>query len=93
MVTAIINLKVNRKKINDVATQLAEMAGIIEVYSISGRFDLVALIRVENTDMIADIVTEELLKIEGIIDSETSIAFRCYSQHDLEKMFSIGLED
>lgn len=91
MTTAIVNLKVDRKKINDVATSLADKKGITEVYSVSGRFDLVAIIRVDDTDKIAKIVTEDLLKIDGILDSETSIAFRCYSKHDLEKMFSIGL--
>ena len=93
MVTAIVHLKVDRKKINEVATKLADMAGITEVYSISGRFDLIALIRVKNTEKIADIVTGDLLKIDGILDSETSIAFRCYSNHDLEQMFSIGLDE
>ncbi|HMA63115.1 MAG TPA: Lrp/AsnC ligand binding domain-containing protein [bacterium] len=92
METAIVHLKVDRKKINTVANQLAEMDGITEVYSISGPFDLIAIIRVNNTDMIADIVTKDLLKIEGILDSETSIAFRCYSKHDLDSMFSVGFE-
>jgi DNA-binding Lrp family transcriptional regulator len=91
MITAIVNLKADRKRINEIADKLVEMEGITEVYSVSGRFDLIAIIRVKNADKIADIVTEDLLKIDGIKDSETSIAFRCYSQHDLEKMFSIGV--
>jgi len=93
MVTAIVNLKVERSKVNEVANQLSGMEGITEVFSISGRFDLLAIIRVENNEQIADIVTGHMLKIEGIIDSETSLAFKCYSEHDLASMFTIGMEE
>jgi hypothetical protein len=33
-----------------------------------------------------------MLQVPGITHSETLIAFRVYSKHDLESMFSIGLE-
>ena len=70
---------------------LAEMDGITEVYSVGGRIDLIAVIRSKDNDLLADIVTEHLLKVEGIKTSETMVAFKVYSRHDLERMFSIGL--
>ncbi|MCD6289698.1 MAG: Lrp/AsnC ligand binding domain-containing protein [Anaerolineae bacterium] len=93
MVTAITLLTVERDKVNEVAEQLAAMEGISEVYSIAGRYDLAAIIRVKNNDDLADIVTERVRSVEGIIRSETLIAFRVYSRHDLESMFAIGLDE
>ncbi len=90
MVTAIVLLKVGRAKINEVAAQLVAMAGISEVYSVSGRYDLVALARVANNDELALLVTQELQGIEGIVKTETMLALQAFSRHDLEAMFSIG---
>jgi DNA-binding Lrp family transcriptional regulator len=91
MVTAIVALKADRRKVNDVAAQLSEMKDVTEVYSVSGRFDLIAIVRTKDTEGIAETVTGAMLKIDGIIDSETMLAFRTHSRHDLEAMFSIGV--
>ncbi|MFP5505885.1 MAG: Lrp/AsnC family transcriptional regulator [Gammaproteobacteria bacterium] len=90
MVTAIVLMKVERLKVNDVASAVAELPGISEVYSVGGRYDLVAVIRVPSNEALADLVTHELLKIDGIRDTETLLAFKAHSRHDLERMFSIG---
>lgn len=92
MVSAVVLLKTDRGRINDVAEVLAEMNGVSEVYSVGGRYDLVAVIRVPDNEALADLVTNRMLLVEGIADSETLIAFRVFSRHDLESMFSLGLE-
>lgn len=91
MVTAIVLLKVERTHVNDVAQQLTDMEGISEVYSVGGRWDLVVMVRVHANEDLADVVTGHMLKLEGILQTETLIAFRAYSRHDLENMFSLGL--
>ena len=93
MVSAIVLLNVERDKVNTVAEKLADMTGISEVYSVAGRYDLVAIIRVRENEQLADIITNRMLKIEGIIKSETLIAFRVFSRHDLESLFSIGMDE
>lgn len=93
MVTTLVLINVSHGKINEVAEKLAEMEGISEVYSVAGRYDLVALIRVKTNEQMADLVTNKMLKVEGIEKTETLIAFRAYSRHDLEAMFSLGLEE
>lgn len=93
MVTAIILLKVDRKNIHGVAEELAEQPGITEVYSITGHFDLIVIARVSSNEELEKLVTDRMLKVEGILDSETHFAFRVYSRHDLESMFSIGMEE
>ena len=92
MVNAVVLLRVRNDRINEVAEGLVELDGVSEVYSVAGQFDLVAILRAPNDDRIATLVTEQMLKIEGILSSETLIAFRAYSKHDLERMFSIGMD-
>ncbi len=93
MVSAVILLVVEKNKINEVAGQLVELPGITEVYSVAGQYDLVAIARVANNEQIAEAVTHQMLKIEGIIRSETLMAFRAFSRYNLERMFSIGMEE
>lgn len=93
MVTAIITLVVDRSRIIDVAQEIADIEGVFEVYSVSGRYDLVAIVRTSDSDRLAELVTGRLLKVGGILKSETLVAFRAYSRHDLERMFTIGFEE
>jgi len=92
MVTAIILLNVARERVNEIAEKLADMPGMSEIFSVSGRFDLIAIARVGSTDDLADLVTNKMLKVPGITGSGTMLAFRAYSRHDLEGMFSVGFE-
>jgi DNA-binding Lrp family transcriptional regulator len=92
MVSAIALLTVERDKINSVANTISDIEGVSEIYSVAGRYDLAAIIRVKTNDDLAKVVTENIRKVAGITSSETLIAFRVYSRHDLERMFSIGLD-
>lgn len=92
MVSSVVLLNVAHGRINEVAEKLAEFEGISEVYSVAGRYDLVAIVRVQDNEGLAELVTEQMLHVEGITNSETLIAFRVFSRHDLESMFSIGIE-
>ncbi len=91
MVTSIILITTERTKINDVAEKLAEMDGISEVYSVSGSYDLIAIARVKSNDDLANLVTNRLLSIDHILKSETTLAFKAFSRHDLESMFNVGM--
>jgi DNA-binding Lrp family transcriptional regulator len=90
MTTALVMLNVERNKINSVGEQLAGMEGITEVFSVSGRYDLIALIRVSANEQLADLITEKITKISGIIKTETMIAFRALSRYDIANMFDLG---
>lgn len=93
MVSAFVLLNVERNCIERVADELASLKHVSEVYSVSGRYDLIAIVRVQNVDELSIVVTHELLQIAGITHSETMLAFRAYSRHDLERLFSIGATD
>ena len=92
MVTSIILINVERTKINTVAEEIAELPGISEVYSVSGNYDLIAIARVTSNEALADLVTRKLLGIDSIVKTETMLAFKAFSRHDLEDMFQIGME-
>jgi DNA-binding Lrp family transcriptional regulator len=92
MVNAIVLLNVESARINYVAEQLVEFDGVSEVYSVAGQYDLVVIIRARDDEQVASLVTEQLLQVEGLLSSETLIAFRTFSRHDLDGMFSVGLD-
>ncbi len=89
MVTSIILLNVKRNKVNEAAEQLADIAGISEVYSVTGNYDLVVMARVKTNDELADLVTGKLVKVDGVEKTDTMLAFKAYSKHDLDAMFSM----
>jgi DNA-binding Lrp family transcriptional regulator len=91
MVTSIILIKAERASINSIAEQLVELGGISEVYSVSGKYDLIAISRLKTNDELAGLVTDRMRGIEGIVNTETMLAFKAYSRHDLEAMFSLGM--
>ena len=90
MVTALVLLNLDRNQIKDVSQKMIDLQEVSEVYSVVGRYDLVAIIRVKNNEKIADTITGKFSELEGITATETLIAFNTFSRHDLEVMFSIG---
>lgn len=92
MITAIVFVEAEVARIPEVAEQIANLEGVSEVYSVTGSIDLIALIRVRSVEQVATVVTERLNKVAGVLNTETHIAFRAYSSHDLEAAFSLGAE-
>ena len=92
MVTAIVFIKAEVARIPEIAEAVADLRGVSEVYSVTGTIDLIALVRVASHDQVADVVADQLNKVDGILSTETHIAFRAYSSHDLEAAFSIGTD-
>jgi DNA-binding Lrp family transcriptional regulator len=92
MVTAIVFIRTGIDSVNEVAEAVAGIAGVSEVYSVTGDLDLVALVRVRALDDVSAVVTDGISKVPGISGTETHIAFRSYSKHDLESAFAIGLD-
>jgi len=92
MVHAITLLRVERDRIDEVAQELVGIDGVSEVYSVAGRWDLAVVVRARDDRQLADVVTAHMLKVSGIRESETLIAFRVLSSYDLERMFAVGME-
>ncbi len=93
MITAIVMVNAVVDRIPEVAEAIADLAGVSEVYSVAGSVDLVAMVRVARHEELADVIAGRLNKVPGVTSTETHIAFRAYSRHDLEAAFAIGFDD
>ena len=93
MFTTIVMVEVRSDRIPEVAEALAELDGVSEVYSVAGNVDLIAIVRVREFDQIADVVAGQINKLDGVLDTETHVAFRAYSRHDLAAAFDIGFAE
>jgi DNA-binding Lrp family transcriptional regulator len=92
VITAISFVKAEVARIPEVAEAIAATDGVSEVYSVTGEVDLIVLVRVRAHEEVADVVADRINKVPGVLSTETHIAFRAYSKHDLESAFSLGLE-
>ncbi|MEP7105928.1 MAG: Lrp/AsnC ligand binding domain-containing protein [Chloroflexota bacterium] len=92
MVTAVVLVKATRQGIQQLGPQLADVEGVAEVYTVTGEWDFVAIIRVRQHDEVAKTVTQGLLALEGLEKTSTMVAFQQFSSHDLEAMFGLGME-
>jgi DNA-binding Lrp family transcriptional regulator len=93
VITAIVLINAHVDRIHEVAEAIAGLDSVSEVYSVTGEFDLIAMVRVGRHDDLADVIPGQINKIDGILSTETHVAFRTYSQHDLQAAFSLGVED
>lgn len=90
MITAIVFIQADVSRLSEIAEQIADIAGVSEVYSVTGDLDLLAMVRVRTHEDISNVVADQVNKVEGVLSTQTQIAFQTFSQHDLEQAFSIG---
>lgn len=90
MITAIVQIRCSRDLVPQTAEAIAELPGISEVYSVSGDYDLMAILKVRTFEDIAAVVTEQMVKVPGIVRTNTISAFRVYSKTDKEAGFTLG---
>ena len=90
MITAFVLFTISPGSVAQVAASLTEVAGITEVFSVAGPYDLVAIARVERHDDLADLITQHVATLAGVTRTETLIAFRAYSKRDIESTWDLG---
>lgn len=93
MITAIVLIQTAADRLAEAAQEIADLDGVNEVYSCAGDVDLIAMLRVSKHEDLAEIVPGRINKVEGVLDTDTHIAFRSYSRKDTEAAFSIGMEE
>jgi DNA-binding Lrp family transcriptional regulator len=89
MVAAVVLIRAVPGDIPALARRVAGIDGVAEVYSVSGEYDLIGIVRVPEYEQVAVIVTEEIAKISGIERTNTLTAFRVYSKQDLERAWDM----
>jgi DNA-binding Lrp family transcriptional regulator len=83
MLTAFVMINADPADIANLGGELAAIDGVAEVYSVTGDEDLLVIVRVTDTDAIADLVTTKIASLEGIVSTRTLIAFRQYDPSDV----------
>lgn len=92
MITAIALLQVETDRIPETAQAIADLDGVAEVYSVTGEWELVAIVRVPSHEQIAEVVTGRIAKTDGVLSSHTMLAFQQFAKRDLDRMWGVGLE-
>jgi DNA-binding Lrp family transcriptional regulator len=92
VLTAFVLVNAEPQRIADLASDIADVEGVAEVYSVTGDLDLVAIVRVREHDELAEVVTRRIAALAGIVHTTTMIAFQAYSRHDLDSMWGLGIE-
>jgi DNA-binding Lrp family transcriptional regulator len=92
VLTAFVLIHAAPDRIADLASEITDIDGVSEVYSVTGEWDLLTVVRVKEHDQLADVVTGHLSGLEGIVRTTTMVAFKAYSRHDLESMWGLGIE-
>lgn len=92
MITAIVSVVTESRRIPEVAEQIVDIDGVEQVYSVTGDVDLVALVRVRRHEDLAEVIADRLSKVEGVMDTSTNIAFKTYSARDLDAAFDLGFD-
>jgi DNA-binding Lrp family transcriptional regulator len=90
MTHAVVLVEADRDALSTLGGDLAGLEGVAEAYSVTGEWDFVAIVRVERHEMLAEVITGQLVKLPGVSRTQTMVAFEVFSSHDLESMFSIG---
>lgn len=93
MINALVMIKAERQQIPATAQALLGIQEVREVYSVTGEYDLVAIVHAREYDRLAEVVTEKFARISSITSTHTMMAFRVYSKHDMERLFAIGMDE
>ena len=92
MVTTVVLAVCDVHAIPETAQAIADLPEVSEVYSVSGDYDLVIMVRVREHEELARVVTHEIAKVPGVQRTQTLVAFKVFSKHDVEALFSVGFE-
>jgi len=75
---ALVLMNVARGKVSATAKKLSEMDEVVDVYSVAGEYDLVAVVQAGEYERLAEVVTEKFGAVDTIIRTMTLMAFRSY---------------
>ncbi|MFN2389765.1 MAG: Lrp/AsnC family transcriptional regulator [Actinomycetota bacterium] len=93
MITTVVLAVCDIHQIPETAQAIADLPEVSEVYSVAGDYDFVVMVRTRSHDDLARVVSEQIAKVPGIVRTQTLVAFKVYSRHDVESLFSLGFEE
>ncbi|MEM3507009.1 MAG: Lrp/AsnC ligand binding domain-containing protein [Candidatus Bathyarchaeia archaeon] len=80
-VEAIINIFVEPKEMDNVVKALIELPEVVDIYEVTGEFDLVTFIEAENISHFRDFLKNKVLTIKGIKSTVTSVILHTHKKY------------
>jgi DNA-binding Lrp family transcriptional regulator len=90
VLSAFVLIDAEPARVAALASELADVEGVAEVYSVAGECDIVVIVRVRHHDDLAEVVTGRIASLEGIVTTRTMVAFKAYSARDLDALWDLG---
>jgi len=90
VITAFVLVESERTALASLGRQLQQIEGVAEVYSVTGSWDFVAIVRVERHEQLAEALAENVAALDGVSRSQTMVAFDSFSDFDLGQLFADG---
>ena len=90
MLSAFVLIDAEPARVAPLASELADVEGVAEVYSVAGECDIVVVVRVRQHDDLAEVVTRRIAALDGILATRTMVAFKAYSERDLAALWDLG---
>ena len=90
MFTAFVLVEAERTALAKLGGKLNQIDGVAEVYSVTGAWDFVAIVRVERHEQLAEALAENIAALEGVSRSQTMVAFDSFTDLDLDQLFADG---
>ncbi len=91
MITAFVHIQTEPSAASTVANRIASIDGVAEVYSVTGEWDIIAIVRLAEYDQLATTVPDQIGAVEGIVRTSTVLAFRSFTREDMDATWDIGL--
>lgn len=91
MLTAFVMIQVEPEKIAGIAQTIANSPNVAEVYSVTGDFDIMVVLRLAEYEQLAEVVPDGLARLDGVLRTSTVLAFRRFSAQDIAATWDIGV--
>ncbi|WP_300766343.1 Lrp/AsnC ligand binding domain-containing protein [uncultured Bifidobacterium sp.] len=92
MADAVVLITTQADKVSQAAQRIVELDGVRDVYSVAGDVDLVAIVSTPDFDNLTSIIPDGIAKVDGVVSTQTLMAFRQYSARDDAAAFDLGVD-
>ncbi|MFM8561519.1 MAG: Lrp/AsnC family transcriptional regulator [Solirubrobacterales bacterium] len=87
MLTAILLVEADRNALSTLGEKIAAIEAVSEVYSVTGQWDFVAMVRVPRHEQLSEVLAGPVASLEGVTRQQTMVAFAAISTADLDEVF------
>jgi DNA-binding Lrp family transcriptional regulator len=72
-ILAIIHIFVDSSKLEDVASEINKLDEALDVYEVTGEFDIIAIVRADDVVTFRKLLKDKIMRIDGVKSTVTSM--------------------